>query len=385
MPSSSDHDLTTLLAQARDDITPSPAPVATVLRNAESMRKTRRISVLASFAVVVSCAVVAVILVPGLSHRPSAPVQNRRQVTLPDGAVVIGQGEIRGHRWRVVVNKPGTEVCAGTRRFPRSCQATAPLAKVHAPASLAGGSLMLPGFPMSTLEPVNVVYGTVGADVSRIAIQLSDGTTRSLRPVGAAGRRWVALVTPPFHPSIGRIVAYSGRSKLGSTVLFTQGGLSPWPLVTFVTWLRPGESGPARALQFLAVHGSPGFRHATALVDAGPWGYCLSLTTGRGHTQACLPVGYVRSGAKVLLRAGAPPAEPRWFIGIALPGVTNIVLTLSGAGTVTTSKIIDVITVSGQDFYAAEIGPGEHVESWRAVGANGNALYGGTGAPDISP
>lgn len=100
---------------------------------------------------------------------------------------------------------------------------------------------------------------------------------------------------------------------------------------------------------------------------AGPWGYCVSLNVpvANGAEQNCLSVGALRDSAKVIMHWGSLPTEPRWIVGTAKPDVAYLRLTLAG-GTTTRVAVSDV---SGQRFYAIEIGRGPSITGWGAFNA----------------
>jgi hypothetical protein len=208
-----------------------------------------------------------------------------------------------------------------------------------------------------------------------IVMQMSGGREVSLRPVDAAGKRWVGLVLRPGGPDVARVIAYSGRTELGYSAPFYGGDLRPGTY--FVTWLRPGQRGPARAARYIATGGSGG-RAWDALVLAGPWGYCVSLDApvASGSRQDCLPPSALRSGVGEILRIGAPATIPRWIIGTVRPSVAYLRLTLADHATLR----VPATLVSGQKFYAIDIGA--RIIRWGAYNAGGRELYGGNGPPD---
>ncbi len=308
---------------------------------------------------------------------PPTPVPSSHKPAPSVAPVVVGTGTIEGRPWRVTVDSKDGLLCAGVTGLRRSCVGLGDLAHVSGPASLSGTSVAVPGRFVSFGPPTwNSIFGTVGRTVTRVSVQLSHGATVSLTPVPAAGYRWIGLVLP-FSTGIDKVMAYSVGSELAYSVPFYGGLLRPGTY--FVTWLRPGQDGPRQAERYIATGGSGGSGW-DAFVAAGPWGYCVSLDVpvSNGSEQNCLAVGFVRSGVKVVMRFGSPPAVPRWFIGTAEPAVAFLRLTLAGGGSVK----VAVADVSGQKFYAMEISNGRAVVSWSAFSAAGHRLYGGSGAPD---
>jgi hypothetical protein len=119
--------------------------------------------------------------------------------------------------------------------------------------------------------------GTVGAGVSRLVIQLSNGSELDLRPVTADGQRWVAFAAPQL--AILRAVSYRGTQEYQYAVPFVNRSSEQ-----FVTWLRPGQPGLARATRHLqsgTLDGAPWFGE----IETGPWGYCVAFANGSNCLQ----------------------------------------------------------------------------------------------------
>jgi hypothetical protein len=311
-----------------------------------------------------------------IAARPPTPGPSSPKPTRSGGAVVVGAGTIDGRPWRVTVDSTDAMLCAGVTGLQRSCTGLGGLAHVSGPASLSGAAVAVPGSFTSFGPPTwNSVFGTVGRNVTRVSVQLLHGATVSLTPVAAAGYRWIGLVLP-LSAWIDTVIAYSDSGELAYSVPAHGGLLRPGTY--FVTWLRPGQVGPRQAERYLATGGSGGSGW-DALVAAGPWGYCVSMGIPVSAPQEnCLAAGLVASGVKVLMRWGSPPAVPRWFIGTAKPDVAFLRLTLASGGSIR----ISVAEVSGQKFYAMEVGAGQAIVRWGAFSGAGRWLYGGSGAPD---
>jgi hypothetical protein len=308
------------------------------------------------------------------AHPAAAPSSHRPAVSA--GPVVVGTGKIDGRRWRVTVDARDGMLCAAVTGLRRSCVGLGDLPHVPGPASLSGTEVAVPGRFVSFGPPTwNSIFGTVGRNVTRVSVQLTHGAV-SLTPVAAAGYRWIGLVLP-HGTGIDKVIAYSDSTEVAYSVPFYGGFLRSGTY--FVSWLRAGQDGPRRAERYIATGGS-GW---DALVVAGPWGYCVSLDVpvSNGSKQNCLAVGFVRSGVQVVMRWGSPPAEPRWFIGTAESAVAFVRLTLAGGRTIK----VPVAEVSGQKFYAMEVGKGQAIMNWGAFSAAGRRLYGGSGAPDSGP
>ncbi len=112
--------------------------------------------------------------------------------------------------------------------------------------------------------------GTVGPDVTRVVIQLSDGTELDLRPITAYGHRWVAAAAP-VHAMV-TAESFVGRSEYLYAVAYQ-------PFSEFVTWLRPGQLGMPRAARQLGSGKIDGVPWEVS-VSVGPWGYCAQFADG---------------------------------------------------------------------------------------------------------
>lgn len=298
----------------------------------------------------------------------------------PARLVVIAHGWIAGSAWRITVDRPESRLCAGEAGFSQVCVGLRGLERGNGLAALSGAevAVRLRHPWVSNGPPVsNALFGTVRPGVTRIVMRMSDGRKVALRPVAAAGQRWVGLVLKPVGPGVARAIAYSGRTELGYSVPFYGGELRPGTY--FVTWLRPGQPGPASAERYIATGGSDGHGW-DALVIAGPWGYCASLDTpvANGSRQDCWSPAALRATADVIMRIGSPAAIPQWMIGAVNAPVAYLRLTLRGHA----SLKVPVTVVSGQRFYAARLGAS--IIRWDAFNAAGRELYGGTGPPDAA-
>ena len=355
-------------------ISPSPAPVGAVLRKAAVRRTARRALATAGIVAGLAAAVTALVVLPGADRgRGPVPAATR----LPGGRVLIGHGTVGGRPWRVVADPADHRVCAGVAGLRRSCAAAPDLERLTGLASLSGTEVTVPSHYSSFGPPLwNSVYGIVRPDVTRIDFKMSNGPTISVRPVAAAGHRWIGLV---FRDGvvITRATAYAGATELAYSVPFIGGDLRAGTY--FLSWLHPGQRGPAHADRYFA-SGGPGGRSWNALILAGQFGYCatLEVMVTNGARQDCWSVSSLRSSVRVIMRWGAASAQPRWIVGTARPAVAYLRLYLAGGGTAR----VRVTEVSGQNFYAMQIGPGPRILRWGAFDVAGHRLYGGRGAPD---
>lgn len=274
-----EHELRARLSALMDGIEPRPAPVTRVVRRGRGIRTRRRISVAAGLAVIVAGAA----LIPGLlqGHRVAPIGQLHYKVTVtrlgPNAQHgVIGAGVIGTKRWRVVLNRSQGEGCT-PRQYLLTCgfgfgyKGSVGQRQVSLSSFSAGGT--------------QYELGAVGTDVTRVAIQLSDGAVLSLQPVAAGGKRWVAVAAP--LRAITRAMSYVGQSEFEHAIPYDGTGMAE-----FVTWLRPGQAGVPVASRSVGSGELDGVSWH-AVVRAGPWGYCLLFADG----SAC---DYASSAAQLL-------------------------------------------------------------------------------------
>ena len=100
--------------------------------------------------------------------------------------------------------------------MPHACTGPRGLKRGKSPAALSGAevAVRLRHTWASSGPPIwNALYETVRPDVALIVMRMSGGNEVSLRPVAAAGKRWVGLVLRPGGPDVARVIAYSGRTS----------------------------------------------------------------------------------------------------------------------------------------------------------------------------
>ena len=285
MSSHDERELRARLSVLLDDVEPSLPPVTQVVRRGRGIRLRRWISLAAGLAIIAGAA-----LVPGLlqGHRvsPSAPLHYKVTVTAlgknaRDG--VVGAGTIDNKRWRVVVT--------------RSMSGCAPETYLLA-CGLQSESGSAGGRRQATLDyafsgRTQFELGTVGADVTRVVIWLSNGTELGIRPVKAGGQRWVAVAAPP--QTITRAVSFVGKSEYQYALPYLAGGAA-----NFVTWLRPGQAGLPVANASVGAGELNGVSWSAA-VHTGPWGYCISFQNSIGSScVAAASAKQLLSGGKLL-------------------------------------------------------------------------------------
>jgi hypothetical protein len=284
----------------------------------------RRISVAAGLAVIVAGAA----LVPGFlqAHRVAPITKLNYKVTVRDLGPrakdgVIGAGRIGTKHWRVVLNRPLGGGCT-PQLYQLTCGFT-----------YQGGSVDPRGVSLDSFAAGGTQYqfGAVGAEVTRVAIQLSNGTVLSLQPVSAGGKRWVAVAAP--LRAITRAVSFVGHSEYRYAIPFNTNGAAD-----FVTWLRPGMTGLPVASRSVGSGQFDGVRWQTT-VRTGPWGFCVLFDNGSGcfpatrapqllsgnriaHPLTCGPL-YASSG-KATGGSSGVAAVP--------PNVKDVVLQFAGGG-----------------------------------------------------
>ena len=221
------------------------------------------------------------------------------------------------------------------------------------------------------------VYGVVSNDVTRVAVTVGKHQTLNLYPVAAAGRRWVALLTPPGSARPTTFTAYSGKTELAHGI---NSAVGP------VTWLLPGQHGLAKQARSLG-GGKISARSGQELTwsleaQAGPWGYDLMLNSQLGHNvfigiYSMSPDTAKSAGVKQIANAGSPRLA-RWVLGTAKPSVAYLKFDLAGRKALRASAVL----LEGQRFFGLPLAHGPKVTSWAAYDKAGHKLYGGTGLPE---
>lgn len=326
--------------------------------------------------------VAAVVVVAGAVTVALLPVRSPGRHVSAAGTtreVVIARGVIQGHPWRIVVDQAAGRLCAGEVGLQRSCVSLRSLGHLSGPAALSGAMVAVDVRPPAvSAGPLvwNALFGVVRPDVSRLALRMSNGRAVDLRPVSAAGYRWVGLIWVPFRVAVTKATAYSGARELGYSVPLYGGEMRPGTY--FISWYRPGEVAPAFQERYIATGGTSG-HGASVLVRAGPWGYCVVLYAPQANVQDnCWSPSSLSSTGKWIMHSRPASARPRWIVGTALPWVSYLQVTLAGGR----AFRVPVTRVSGIKFYAMGVGTGPAIVRWRAFSASGRRWYGGYGAPD---
>ncbi len=348
MSSPHEQDLIERLDRAVGTIPPRLAPVGPAVRQGRRIRARRRISAAAGLAVVVAAGVSVPYLLRGGATPGAIAVTDR-----PPGpgapAGLIASGTAAGHRWRVVVERPGAH---GEGRGNRCFMALGVLGCGPVTHPSRSAPVQLTG---ATGGGMTALYGPVTADVSYLTIQLATGQLLTLHPVTAFGTRYVAFATFG-HTVISRVTAYSGSGELATAVPFN----APAGPAVVNLWLRPGQPGLPRVSGLVAA-GTAGRETWSLTAYLGPWGACVVSRGGDTTASDCIGTR-LPLGTSVL---GWPEGPPRVVTGSAAAAVTHVVVTLAGGGTIR----VPAIQVGSQKFFGFGLAAGQRAVGWRAYDA----------------
>jgi hypothetical protein len=362
-----------MIGTALEEVVPSPAPVAAVIRRGKRVRIRRRAVVGAGLAAVA----IAAVFGPGLVRdvRGSAPpsVVKQPQVTVsPVGRAnrhgVIANGAINGRPWTIRLRKMGKDLCLGASGGPSmGCQRSRDFSPGEAPVTFEGAG----GGDRYYLA------GPVSARVSRVSVVLSDGAVLRLEPVRFGSLRWVGVMLPT-RVGLAEVIAYSAGREIAHAIPF-QGTHGAMPSI--VGWLRPGQRGLARISKLVGSGVSAG-RHWSVTMHAGPWGYCTIVrVAGRGASQGCWPSASVVGGVR-MSSSGGPVAGsplPWWSVGQVPRSVTYLTFVISDGHTVR----VPAVPVGRERIYSLVLGAkGLRVLRWAAHDAAGHTISSGVGLPN---
>jgi hypothetical protein len=367
-------DLYERLDGAVEAIAPRPAPVDGVMRRGRVIRWRRRAVAVAGVAVVAA----GVVAVPSLRHAGSEkPATSRYTVTVqppgPDSPPgLIASGTVNGQHWTLTAGRPGA---GGAGRGQQFTVAAGP---VFGPDSVSSSA---PAFAPPATDPVSLLgliggqsqaqaqYGTVAAGVSYVTVRLGNGIVLTLHPARVYGVRLVGFAIPLGAPVVSA-TAYSARGAIATAIPFSSGGIS-----SFVTWLRPGQSGLARASVRVG-SGTYLGKAWSARAYLGPWGACLVGQAGKGEASSCEEVTSVsRLGTGMWLWTGGVPAVA---VGSAAPSVARIEVTSPDGKTTQ----VRPVAAGGARFFAFPFGQGPKHWKWTAYDGSGHAISSGEVAPD---
>jgi hypothetical protein len=310
-----ERDLRARLGGLLDTIDPAPVPAARVMKRGRVIRMRRWLSAAAGVAVLAAGAVV----LPGLIQGDGAagPMASKHyQVTVQNlGSTakggVVGVGTINNKRWRVVLDKPMGDGCS-PQPYLLICGST-----YDVPAGPREVNLSASGGGSTQFQ-----LGTVGADVTRVVMRLSNGSALNLWPVSAYGRRWVAVAAP--SGAMVEAESFVGRTEYRYAVPNVTDGFAQ-----FATWLRPGQPGLPRAFASVGSGSVDGVAWQ-ASVKIGPWGYCSSAAGGGDCVGAVTPPAIgkplVQFACAVLYTASTTKQVGAASVVVLPRGVKNLVL-----------------------------------------------------------
>jgi len=351
-----EHELRDRLGGLLHGIEPGLAPVAGTMRRGKGIRMRRWISAAAGLGVV---AVGAVVLPGLLQHHqtgPTAPLHYNVTVQPPGPgarAGLVAEGTINGRRWQAIVHGPhqnGCEVVSQVLTCGRSQGGQPGPGHVFLESASAGKT--------------DFELGTVGAHVTRVVVELSNGTRLDLRPQRIDGARWVAFAAPAL--TIQRAMSYAGGTELQYAIPFRNS--------EFVAWLRPGQVGLQKA-RFLIGAGDVNGKSWAAHAFVGPWGICME---GIGDLGDCLPslADFRSADTPVTTDLVCGPTEAAmWFGATARPQVGSVQIRLSDGSSITEHPV----EVTGfAKLYVVAVPKALRFVGWTAFDKAGTAL--GTGA-----
>jgi hypothetical protein len=349
-----------------DGVAPGPAPVSQAVRRGRGIRVRRWIGAAAGLAVIVAGAAVVPALLQAHTATPAAPLHYKVTVTkLGSSAAggIIGAGTIGTEHWRVVLDRSlgdGCEVAA----YVLTCGDA-----YGSPASGRAVSLA-----SSSAYDTQFEIGTVGAGVTRVAIQLSNGAVLNLRPVTAAGLRWVAVAAP--LRTIRRAVSYAGDSEYRYAIPYANDGVAE-----FSTWLRPGQAGLPRVTKAVGAGDLDGVAWHAA-VGVGPWGYCASFINGSSCFATTTVPRLLSAGQIVHSLACGPLSDGRGkndgaSAGVMAvpPDVKDVVLRFAGGGRLR----LAAIAVAGTRVLGYAIADRPAVIQTLEYGVHGQLVHSGSG------
>jgi hypothetical protein len=350
-----------LLAQAE----PGPAPVEVTMRHGRARRTRRRALVAGSLAVIAAVAVAT----PPLLRRHAAapqPAAGETVTVQPPGRGaapgVIATGTVNGRPWTAVLNGTAADPSASFRPdFP-----------------ILGGVVMgqeLTGPTTAALASIGNgrstgYVGPVAAPVRYLLVTLSDHQVLSLRPVPWRGHRYVAFMVPD-KLALLTAVSYGRHGEISYTIPFNSAGAA-----SFVTWLRPGQAGQARASVRFGpdtAGGKPAGPDASG--HAGPWGLCIVTRSPTGSGADCVATGDRARQTSLVSPFISGGGDTN--IGFARTDVAYLRLSRSDGAVLTAP----VARIAGYGLFAFPLAGSQRISHWAAYGADGTRLGSGPGNP----
>lgn len=316
----------------------------------------------------VSVVIAGIVAGPGLLHGISRladyvfPAGKPRLTVRTLGPVAvagkIATGAINGKRWQIRLRTgkdwDGAQQCAPMARRAMYCD--------FGRTYLWSTRFPDRSYPAWLNADVGALYGQVRPTVTKVSVRLSDGDLVKLRPVTAYGRHWIGLVLPEGL-LVAKVTAYSGGREIAHSVPYVAADGH----YNFLTWLPPGDPGPARVTKVVDAAVVPG-----DMLYVGPWGNCI----GYPNAYSCFPVGYRATGWGS--EYPNEPQTPRSSV-IAVPADAAYMLL-----TLTNHRIerVRVLHGAGVGFVAVRVLAHPWIAHWELYDAAGNPLSGGKGPPD---
>jgi hypothetical protein len=346
------------LGGALDTITPASAPVGSVIRKGRGIRNRRRAGVAAGLAVVIGlgAALPSIVRHSPAPPQPVGPPHYRITVRPPAKgapAGLIATGAINGKKWSVTLLRSGGG----------STVAQIPGYSYYNVGGSPDGN---PAYLTQNSDQVRAsAVGTVARNVTRLTLQMANGTLLDLHPVAYRGQRWVAVMLPARLPVLD-VVAYSGSGEIAHAIPFNNGGV--------VGWLKPGQQGPARATMKFASGTADGQRWS-AYAYVGPWGRCFQT----GNSDGCFPglASLVRKGQLLSMGGCDPRARNNatfYQLNAAL-SVRSVLVRMSDGA----AARLRPVAVGGSGAFGFLVAGSARFKSWTAYGASGQQLGTGRG------
>ncbi len=320
----------------------------------------RRLSVAGASAVAVVAVSLAVgpALARGVGHVVGGkPPVSVTRIDHVGRRAIIASGTVAGKPWQIEVMKAesfaGTWECAPAPLFATYCQ----IGIDRVPGSFSSGR------PAIIEAAGQTLLGRVRADVRRVRVRLSDGAIIDLRPATAYDRHWIGLVMPA-GATITMVTAYTAGKPIAHSTPFVGSDGN----YQFLTWLRPGDDGPAVATKDINSEVVPGDQ-----LYVGPWGNCV----GWPDQFSCWPLGTTFMSGSVYAYPHSP-VTPRSVVMAVRPDISYLRLTLSN-GTV---QRVHTVYGAGVGFIAYRVKKDPSILRWGLYDSAGRKLSGGNGPPD---
>jgi hypothetical protein len=337
----------------------SPPPYLTAVRRGKSVRLRRRAFAAAGVAAVVLLGVLVPRLVPHVGQ--PAPVTYDVTLHQPGPGSPSGQvawGTINGKRWQIRVQAQ-QGISNGCTFFGQDLQC------VPGEASASPGQV---SFVYASSGDTQFQLAAVGADVTKVAVTLGNGTELTLRPTAIDGKRWVGFAAPT-RLAVSRAVSFAGTRELGYAIPYNGASGAP-----FMAWLRPGQRGAARA-SYRIGSGTLAGKHWSASAYVGPWGVCVE---GVGAASWCAgsAADIQPNGAPTSYFTCSPGTQAVSFAAAAESSVATVRFRLSDG---TSLSVRAVSIAGGYRAYAFAVANGVRLRSWTALDAAGKQVGTGSG------